>query len=90
MAGIALDDKTDFQAQYFYYRANNYTDNSLYSLPYGAGAEEHGVTASLSRQLTKNLRLTVRYGFFTNHEVTSGGHNDYTAHLVSSSLQLRF
>jgi hypothetical protein len=30
------------------------------------------------------------YGFFANHDQLYGGHNDYTAHLVYSSLQLRF
>ena len=90
LVGYALDDKTDVQAQYFYYRANNYVDNSLYSQPFGASSEEHGVTATLSRQLTKSLRWTLRYGFFNNRDITSGHHNDYTAHLVYSSMQIRF
>jgi hypothetical protein len=30
------------------------------------------------------------YGFFANHDQTSGGNNDYTAHLIYSSLQYRF
>jgi hypothetical protein len=90
LVGYALDDKTDVQAQYFYYRANNYVDNSLYSQPFGASSEEHGVTATLSRQLTKSLRWTFRYGFFNNRDITSGHHNDYTAHLVYSSMQIRF
>src|SRR5205814_2735396 len=46
LIGYALNDKTDVQAQYFYYHANNYVDNSTYGQPYGAGAEEHGVTAT--------------------------------------------
>jgi hypothetical protein len=90
MLGFALDEKTDLQAQYSYYRADNYVDNSAFSVPYGAGAEEHGVTASLSRQITKQLRWTLRYGFFNHHDQTSGGHNDFEAHIVSSSLHFRF
>ncbi len=90
LVGYALDNKTDLQAQYFYYRANNYVDNSAYSQPYGAGAEEHGVTASIARQISKAVRASLKYGFFRNRDETSGGHNDYHAHLVVASLQYRF
>jgi len=90
LVGYALNEKTDLQAQYFYYRANNYLDNSAYSQPYGAGAEGHGVTASIARQISKAVRATLKYGFFRNRDETSGGHNDYQAHLVIASLQYRF
>jgi hypothetical protein len=89
-ATFVLDNKTDLSAQYFYYRANNYLNNSSASQPYGAGAEEQSVTATISRQLTKRLRCSLRYGYFTNRDQTSGGHNNYDAHLVFSSLQYRF
>jgi hypothetical protein len=90
LVGYALDDKTDLQVQYFYYHANNYVDNSAYSQPYGAGAEEHGITASIARQISKSVRATLKYGFYRNRDETSGGHNDYDAHLVFASLQYRF
>jgi hypothetical protein len=88
--GYALDNKTDLQAQYFYYRADNYVDNSAVSQPYGAGAEAHGVTAALSRQITPRLRWTLKYAFFRNRDETSGGHNDFDGHGVYSSMQFRF
>jgi len=90
LVGYALDNKTDLQAQYFYYRANNYIDNSTFGQPYGAGAEEHAVTASIARQISKAVRVTLKYGFFRNRDETSGGHNDYDAHLVLASMQYRF
>jgi len=89
-SGLVLDDKTTLNASYFYYRADNYQDNSTVGVPYGAGAEEHGVTATLIRRLSKRTQWTLRYGFFANHDETSGGHNDYTAHMVSSSLRIMF
>jgi hypothetical protein len=89
-AGYALSDKTDLQGQYFYYRADNYEDNSLVSMPYGVDAEEHGVVAAVIHRLTNRIRLTLKYGFFRNREATFGGNNDYDAHLVYSSLQYRF
>jgi hypothetical protein len=90
LAGLALTEKTDFQAQYLYYRANNYADNSAFGQPYGAGAEEHGASGALIHRFTKRLQVSLRYGFFTGHDQTSGGQNDYTAHLVSSNLRMNF
>ncbi len=89
-SGFVVDDKTDLNVSYFYYRADNYSDNSSVGVPYGTGAEEHGVTAGIVRRINKNLRLTVKYGFYHYTDDTSGGNNNYSAHLVYSSLQYRF
>jgi hypothetical protein len=88
--GLVLDDKTDLNLGYTYYRADNYTDNSNVGVPYGSGAEEHGVSATVVRRITNKLRLTVRYGYYTFSDETSGGNNDYSAHVVSTGLQYRF
>jgi hypothetical protein len=90
LAGFVVNDATDLQAQYAYYRADNYQDNSAFSQPYGAGAEEHAVTATLIHRFSKNLLGKLTYGYFCNNDQTYGGHNDYTAHMVYSSLQYRF
>jgi hypothetical protein len=91
LLGYALTEKSDVQTQYFYYRADNYDNgNASVGLPYGAGAEQHGVTVSLINRLQKHLVLKWQYGFFTGHDQTSGGNNDYRAHLVYSSMQYRF
>jgi hypothetical protein len=89
-SGLALNQKTDLQAQYYYSRADNYVDNSSVSQPYGAGFEEHGVTASLTRTIGKGLRWMLRYGFFSYRDQATGGHTDFTSHLVYSSLLYRF
>jgi hypothetical protein len=89
-AGFIIDNKTDFHVDYTYYRADDYVNNIQASLPYGAGATEHTVSASISRQLTPSVRLMLRYAFFHYTDQTSGGHNDYEAHSIFSSLQYRF
>ena len=89
-AGLALDNKTDLQLNYIYYLADNYVDNSLYSQPFGADSQEHSVSVALIRRFTERLRWSVRYGFFTNDDHTSGGHNNYKAHLVYSTLRMMF
>jgi hypothetical protein len=89
-SGIVLDDKTDLNLGYFYYRADDYQDNSTVGLPYGSGAEEQSITATLVRRINKHLRLNLKYGFSHYTDELYGNHNDYDAHFVSSSLQYRF
>lgn len=89
-AGFIIDDKTDFHADYTYYRAPDYFKNSRVALPYGDDATEHTVGATLTRQLTKQVRLSVKYTYFNYEDATYGGHNDYRAHSIFSTLQYRF
>ena len=89
-AGFVLDDKTDLTADYHFYRAANYADNSAFGLPYGAGLEEQGITASVVRRLSRRMQVSLKYGFFTSHDQTSGGNNDFDSHLLCSTLQYRF
>jgi outer membrane protein assembly factor BamA len=89
-SGLVLDNKTDLKLGFFYYRANDYTDNSTVGVPYGAGAEEYGVTATLTRRISDHLRWSLKYGFSQYNDGAFGGNQDYTAHLVYTSLQYRF
>ena len=45
---------------------------------------------TLTRQLTKQVRLLLKYTYFNYTDQTSGGHNNYQAHSIFSSLQFRF
>lgn len=90
LTGVALDEKTDFEAQYYYYQAENYVDNSTQAVPFGVEGKTHGVTATISRKITAAIRASLRYGFFQNDDVTSGGHKNYDAHLVMTSVQYKF
>lgn len=87
---FVADDQTDISAYYSYYLADNYVNNALATVPYGAGAEEHTIGATLTRKLSERTSLKVRYGFFTYHDETSGGNNDFDGHLVYSSITYLF
>jgi hypothetical protein len=89
-SGFVVDDKTDLNLSYFYYQADNFQDNSAVGLPLGAGAQEHGINATLTRRLTKNLRLSLRYGYYRYDDQTFGGNQDYSAQVVYTSLRYRF
>jgi len=88
--GYALDEVSDLTLQYNYYHADNYENNYLWTQPYGASAEEHGITATISRQLNKRTTVSIKYGYFTANDETSGGNNDYDAHMLFGTVQYRF
>jgi len=89
-AGYIIDDKTNFYTDYSFFCANDYFKNPAVAVPYGLGSTEHAVSATLTRQLTKEMRLLLRYGYFDYRDETSGGHNNYRAHSLYSGLQYRF
>jgi hypothetical protein len=89
-AGYIIDEKTDVHCEYTYYRADDYVNNSFAGVPYGAGATEHTASATLNRQLSKQVRLQLKYTFYDYRDETSGGHDNYRAHSIFSGLQFRF
>jgi hypothetical protein len=89
-AGYIIDDKTDFYTDFSFYCANDHFNNAGVAVPYGLGATEYTASATITRQLTKQMRLLLRYGYFNYRDATFGGHNNYEAHSLYSSLQFRF
>jgi hypothetical protein len=89
-AGYLLNEKTDLHLGYSFYQAHDFVDNAQVAVPYGMGATENTVTASISRQLTRQVRLLLQYTYYNYDDVLSGGHNNYEAHSIFSSLQFRF
>ena len=89
-SSVVLDDKTDLNLGFLYYQADNYNNNSRVDLPLGAGADEQSVTATLTRRITRNLRVSLKYAYSHYNDQASGGNNNYDAQMVYSSLQYRF
>jgi hypothetical protein len=88
--GYIINDKTNFYSDFSFYCANDYFKNAAVAVPYGLGATEYTASATLTRQLTKQTSLLLRYGYFNYRDVTSGGHNNYRGHSLYSGLQIRF
>jgi hypothetical protein len=88
--GYALTEKTDLQAQYFVYYADNFADNSSTSVPFNVSAEEHGITATMIHRISSAMQWTLKYGWWTLSDDTFGGRNDYEAHMLFSSYRFRF
>ncbi len=89
-SGFVVDDKTDLKLGFFYYSADDYQNNSIYGVPYGSGEQTYAITATLTRRITKNIRWSLKYGYSQSENPTYGGHQNYTAQMVYSSLQYRF
>ncbi len=87
---FVVDDQTDLQASYFYYRASNFINNSSVSMPYGTSANDHAVNVGLIRNFSKTVRGSLSYGYFRHRDETSGGIDNYDAHLVFSTVTYRF
>ncbi|MCE0497292.1 MAG: hypothetical protein LV481_05020 [Methylacidiphilales bacterium] len=101
--GYAIDDKTNLQLQYDYYRADDYynnagsattaaaaTANTNVGLPYGADTEEHNLTATLTHQINKSLEVSLKYGFSKYSDGSTGGQDNYTAQIVYASVKYGF
>jgi hypothetical protein len=90
-ADFALDDKTDLNLGYYYYRAAD-GQNSIGSngLPLGTDTLENSVTATLTRRITKNLRWNLRYAFTRYEDFASAGGYNFDAHVLFTSVQYRF
>ena len=89
-SSVVVDDKTDLNVGFVYYQADDYNNNSTVGLPLGAGADEQTLTASITRRITRNLRVNLKYAYTHYNDWASGGFNNYTGQMVYSSLQYRF
>ena len=94
-AGYAIDDKTDVTATYSYYYADNYAlprnvTTGVPAMGYGTSIEENVFSVSLNRQITPAMLWSLGYGYYTGTDSTSGGNNDFSAHMFSTGLQIRF
>lgn len=89
-AGYALTEKADFETSYSFYRADNGQNNAIWGLPLGSNAKEHSVTAGIVYRFSNRMRWNIKYGYYDYSDALNGKNNDYTAHMVFSTIQMRF
>ncbi len=88
--GYALDNKTDLQAAYSYYRSDDYMDNAPAGLPLGAGGRETNVSLTLRREINKRWTASLRYAFADYNDQLFGGVLNFKANSVLATLRFRF
>ncbi|HVM60975.1 MAG TPA: hypothetical protein VMV72_08915 [Verrucomicrobiae bacterium] len=89
-SGYALDKKTDLTLSYSYSCSDNFNNNSASGLPLGLNFQRHEVQAGVSRKIRPNVVAHLRYGFYSYDESSTGGYNNYIAHLATASCSVRF
>jgi hypothetical protein len=89
-SGWSVTEKLDLEGRYFYYRADNYHNNSAESQPYGSDLEEHGVSAGLAYHFRENMTWTAKYAYFHSDDDLSGGHNDYSSNFIVVGVKAHY
>ncbi len=94
-AGYALNEFTDLFAGYTFLYARNLVHThdgggASGSVPYGTDLEEHIFNIGVAHRINPNMTWNMSYGYYTSNDGTSGGRNDFDAHMLSTGLQIRF
>ena len=91
LAGYVIDKKTDGEAQYTYYRANNYNPAlASNTVPYGAGAKEYRFTVGVKHKVTEKLIASAKIGYLVSRNDTTGDFTDYNAVVAYVALDHAF
>jgi hypothetical protein len=86
----AVNPSTDLQVAYSFSRAGYGQGNVADGLPLGVDFTRHGVVAGITRRMNRFLTTNLRYAFYRYAEPSSGGFNDYTAHGVFATLNVKW
>lgn len=89
-AGYAFGKYTDLYFDFTHYRARDFSDNSVISLPYGADQSTQTVSLTCVLHRTPRRIYTFKYTYASNREALAGGHNDYRAHILYWKVQYKF
>lgn len=88
--GLVLDDRTDLNLGYYFYRAADGQNSLLNGLPLGTDVLQHSASATLSRRITKHLRWNIKYAYTHYDDFASAGNYNFNAQVVYTSIQYRF
>jgi hypothetical protein len=89
-AAYALNKRNDLKAGYTFSQSNFGQDNSAAGLPLGLDNTFHSVTAGIVHKLKGNKSISLEYGFYRYQEPTSGGENNYEAHMIFATFRMRW
>lgn len=89
-SALAVSNDFDIEGQYFYYRADNFVDNSTVGLPYGAGVREQAFSGGVTWHTNPELLWSARFYHFINRDETFGRLENYDLDLITLGVQYRF
>jgi hypothetical protein len=89
-AGYSIDEQTGLTLEYLFSRSDNAQENILDGLPLGVDNRRHGLRLGLSRQMTDKAQAHFQYGYYRYDDESSGGADDYRAHVFLLSFAYSF
>ena len=88
LTGFVVDKVTNASLQATYYKANNYNPQiAAVALPYGAGAREYSISASVTRKLSDRWVGSAKLGYYEVKNDTTGGNTNFRGPLAYVSLE---
>jgi len=88
-ANYALNATTRLHCAYAFSHAD-YAQNNYSGLPLGLSFTRNALVVGVSRQLTSNLTTSLRYGYYSYSEPSTGNLNNYTANGVFGTLVVKW
>ena len=88
--GYALAKLDDVYLDWSFFRAKNYLDRSVITLPYGVDQKTQALYLTWVRRQTAHLIYTCKYGYVTNRDGTWVGRNNFDAHVFYAKVQYHF
>ena len=89
-ATIALNAKRSLVVRGFHYESDGYPYNSDVTVPYGYTDEQTSVTVMARQKIDDFTSVSLQYGYYDLGELTSGGRNDYEAHVLYCRWERQF
>ncbi|PYI87149.1 MAG: hypothetical protein DME26_07105 [Verrucomicrobia bacterium] len=88
-ATYIVDEATEVYANYNFSRADFGQNNGASGLPLGIDYDLHGVQMGFRRKFKKSATTNLQYAFYKYDEPSSGHVNDYTAHGIFGTVNIR-
>lgn len=89
-AYMVLTKRIDLQLRYAYVEIDTYADLTPRTVPYGADVSLENASLGIVLHLSERVRTRVEYRYYAREEPSASGFNDYTAHLLSGTIQVIF
>ena len=89
-ATFALGANRSIVVRGFRYESDGYTNNAAVTVPYGYTDEQTSLTIMGRQRINDFTTVSLQYGYYDLSELTSGGRNDYEAHVVYCRWEHQF
>lgn len=87
---LDLPNQAVLELGYDVFRSDNYTDNSVFSVPYGSDLKEHLARIRYAIWLQENIQWSLEGTAVHSTDNASGGNNDFNAYIISTGIRCKY